>query len=64
LNHTKNKTLVTCGLTTLTKWLFFTQRVQCVLLFLVLGGKSALFNFYVVTHSYSSRPFLHTLCFI
>ena len=32
-----------------------------VLLFLVLAGNSARFNFYVVTRSYSSRPFLHCL---
>ena len=32
-----------------------------VLLFLVLAGNSALFQFYVVTRSYSSRPFLCAL---
>jgi len=37
------------------------QPVQCVLLFLVLVGNSALFRFYVVTRSYSSRLFLWTL---
>ena len=32
--------------------------MQCVLLFLVLAGN---YDFYVVTRSYSSRPFLCTL---
>ena len=38
-----------------------TQRVQGVLLFLVLAVNSALFQCYVVTHSYSSRLFLCAL---
>ena len=37
------------------------QPAQCMLLFLVLAGNSTLFRFYVVTHSYSSRPFLCAL---
>ena len=32
-----------------------------MLLFLLLAGNSALFLFYIVTRSYSSRPFLCTL---
>ena len=37
----------------------YVQHAQCVLLFLVLVVNSD--RFYIVTHSYSSRPFLCTL---
>ena len=37
------------------------QRAQCMLLFLVLAVIPPGFEFYVVTRSYSSRPFLCTL---
>ena len=35
-NHTKNRTLVTCTLSNINKMAIFTQRVQCVLLYLVI----------------------------
>ena len=38
-----------------------TQRAQGVLLFLVLAVNSTCFEFYVVTRSYSSHPFLCAL---
>ena len=38
--------------------------MQCVLLFLVLAEISPCFDFYIVTRSYSSHPFLCVLDFI
>jgi len=47
LNRTKSKTLATCALSNIN---YFTQRAQCVLLFLVLAGNFARFR---ILHSYT-----------
>ena len=48
-------------LATLTKWLTSTQRAQlCVTIFVLVGNPPG-FEFCIVAHSYSSRPFLCAL---
>ena len=49
-----------CVLSNINK-MYFYARAQYVLLFLVLAGISAWIWIYVVTHSYSSCPFLCAL---
>ena len=55
LNRTKNRKLVTC---TLSKITFYIACAVCVIIFSTGGKFRPVFFFYVVTRSYSSRPFL------
>ena len=57
MNHTKNRTLVTCALSHISKMAYFYTRAQCMLLFLFsTGGKFRPVS--IVSCSYSSHLFL------